>query len=70
MDIVACQRLGETGKFIVKLLNRKGAQNVLEEKHKLRSINLYDDANTDMNNKRKSSLIKVFAHTIGNFMEW
>ena len=52
MGIVACHRLGETGRVFVKLLNRKDAQNVLKEKHKLRSINLYDD-NTDTNNKRK-----------------
>ena len=52
MDIVACHRQRETGRVIVKLLNRKDAQNVLKEKHKLRSINLYDD-NTDTNNKRK-----------------
>ena len=52
MDIVACHRLGETGRAIVKLINRKDAQNVLEEKRKLRSINLYDD-NTDTYNKRK-----------------
>ena len=53
VQIVACHRLGETDRVIVKLLNRKDTQNVLEEKHKLRSINLYDDANTDTNNKRK-----------------
>ena len=53
MDIVACHRLGETGRVIAKLLNRKDAQNVLEEKHKLRSINLYDGGNTDTKNKRK-----------------
>ena len=52
MDIVACQRLGETGKIIIKLLNRKDAQNVFQGKHKLRSISLYDDDNTDTN-KRK-----------------
>ena len=52
MDIVVCDRLGETGRVIVKLLNRKDAQNALKEKHKMRSINLYDD-NTDTNNKRK-----------------
>ena len=52
MDIVACHRQRETGRVIVKLLNRKDAQNVLKEKHKLRSINLYDDS-TDTNNKRK-----------------
>ena len=33
-------------------MNRKDAQNVLKEKHKLRSINLYDN-NTDTNNKRE-----------------
>ena len=52
MDAVACHRLGETGRVIIKLLNRSDAQDVLKEKHKLRSINLYDD-NTDTNNKRK-----------------
>ena len=52
MDIVACHRLGETVRVIVKLLNRKDAQNALKEKHKMRSINLYDD-NTDTNNKRE-----------------
>ena len=53
MDIAACHRLGESGRVIVKLLNRKDAQNVLKEKNKLRSINLYD-VNTDTNNKRKT----------------
>ena len=52
MNLVACHRLGEMGRVIVKLLNRKDAQNVLKEKHKLRSINLYDD-NTNTNKKRK-----------------
>ena len=52
MDIVVCHRLGGIGRVIVKLLNRKDAQNVLAEKHKLRSINFYDD-NTNTNNKRK-----------------
>ena len=40
MNLVACHRLGETGRVIVKLLNKKDAENVLEEKHKLRCINL------------------------------
>ena len=52
MDIVDCHRLGETGSLTTKLLNRKDVQNVLEERQKLRSINLYDDDNTDTNNKR------------------
>ena len=51
VDIVVCHRLRETGRVIVKLLNRKYAQNVLEEKHKLRIINLYGD-NTDTYNKK------------------
>ena len=33
MDIGAFHRLGETGGIIVKLINRKDAQNVLQEKH-------------------------------------
>ena len=65
MDTAACHRSGETGRVIVKLLNRKDHQNVLGEKHKLRSINLYDS--TDTYNKRK---IFAFAHTIANFMVW
>ena len=52
MNIVACDRLGKSGSVVVKLLNRKDAQNVLKEKHELRSINIYDD-DTDTNNKRK-----------------
>ena len=52
MNIVACRRFGETRRVIVKLLNRKDAQNVLEKKNKWRSINLYDD-NINTNNKRK-----------------
>ena len=52
MEIVACQRLGETGRVIVKLVNRKEAQNISDEKRKLRSINLYDH-NTNTNNKWK-----------------
>ena len=60
MDIVACHRLGKTGRVIVKLLNRKDDQNVLEEKHKLRSINLHDDDNTDINNKRKIFINQSF----------
>ena len=58
-DIVSCHRLGETSRIIVKLLNRKDAQNVLEENHKLRSINLYDD-NTNTNNKRKIFINQSF----------
>ena len=53
MDIVACHSLGETSRVIVKSLNRKDAQNILEENHQLRSINPYDD-NTGSNNRRKT----------------
>ena len=71
MDIVACHRLGETGRVIVKLLSRKDTKIILEEKHKFRSFDLYFD-NSDTNNKRKifinQSLVQAFVHTIGNFM--
>ena len=67
MDIGACYRLGETGSVIVKLLNRKDAQNVLREKHKLRSINSMM-LTLIPTIKEKSSLIKAFVHPTGNFM--
>ena len=54
MEIVACRQLGKTGMVIVKLLNRKHTQNVMEEKTKLRGINIYDDDITGSNNKRKN----------------
>ena len=57
MKKVACHRLGKTGRVIVKLINRKDAQNVLEERHKLRIINHYDDDNTNSNNNKK-----IFIH--------
>ena len=69
MDIIACHRLGETGRVIVKLLNRKDAQNVLKEKHKSRSINIYDD-NTDTNNKRKIFINQSLWPNYRNFMVW
>ena len=67
MDIVGCHRLEETGKVIAKLLNRKDAQNILEEKHELRSI-IVMVITPIPTIKGKSSLAKAFAHTIGNFM--
>lgn len=35
MDIVACHRLEKANRVIVKLLNRKDAQYIFEEKYKL-----------------------------------
>ena len=70
IGIVACHRLRETGKVIVKLLNKKDGQNVIEEKHKLKSINLYDMITLIPTTEEKSSVIKAFAHTIANFMVW
>ena len=35
MDIVDCHRLEKTNRVIVKLLNRKDAQYIFEEKYKL-----------------------------------
>ena len=63
-DKVVCHRLGDTSGVIVKLLNRKDGQNVFEEKHKFRSINLYDD-NTDINNKRIIFINQSFCSNYG-----
>ena len=52
METAACHQLGKTSR-VVKLLNRKNAKNVLEEKYKLKSINIYVDDNTDRNDRRK-----------------
>ena len=41
MDIVVCHRLRKTNRVIVKLLNRKDSQYILENKFKLRNIELY-----------------------------
>ena len=64
VDIVACQRLGETGRIIVKLLKREDAQTVLEEKHK-REVSIFMMITAIPAIKEKSSLTKAFAHTIG-----
>ena len=69
VDIVACQRLGETGRIIVKLLKREDAQTVLEEKHK-REVSIFMMITAIPAIKEKSSLTKAFTHTIGNFMIW
>ena len=42
MDIVAYHRLRKTNRVIVKLLNRKDSQYILERKFKLRNIVLYN----------------------------
>ena len=55
MDIVACHRLGKTNRVIIKLLNCKDSQYILEKKYKLRNIALYND-----NESEKSSNRKIF----------
>ena len=53
MDIVACHRLGKTNRVIVKLLNRKDSQYILEKKYKLRNIALYNHDESENSNSRK-----------------
>ena len=53
MDIVACHRLGKTNRVIVKLLNCKDSQYILEKKHKLRNIALYNNDESENSNSRK-----------------
>ena len=53
MDIVACHRLGKTNRVIVKLLNRKDSQYILEKKYKLKNIALYNHDESEDSNSRK-----------------
>ena len=53
MDIAACYRLGKTNRIIVTLLNRKDSKYILEKKHQLRNIALYNDDGGKNNNSRK-----------------
>ena len=53
MDIVACYRLGKTNRVIVKLLNCNDSQYILEKKHKLRNIALYNNDESENSNSRK-----------------
>ena len=71
MDIVACHRLVKKNRIIVKILNRKYSQCILEEKYKLRNVVLYDHDKSDNSNRsRRIFIIKAFACTIENFMIW
>ena len=53
MDIVACHRLGKVNRVIVKLLNCKDSQYILEKKYKLRNIALYNHDESENSNSRK-----------------
>ena len=53
MDIVACHWLEKTNRVIVKLLNHKGSQYILEKKHKLRNIVFYNHDESENSNSRK-----------------
>ena len=53
MDIVACHRLGKTSRVIVKLLNHKDSQCILEKKNKLKNIALYIQDQSKNRNSRK-----------------
>ena len=57
MDIVTCHRLGKTNRVIVKLLNHKDSQNILEEKYKLRNIVLYNHDDSENSNKIRKIFI-------------
>ena len=50
---MACHRLGKTNRVIVKLLNRKDSQYILEKKYKLRNIALYNHDESENSNSRK-----------------
>ena len=53
IDIATCHRLGKTNRVIVKPLNRKDSQYVLEKKYKLRNIALFNHDECENSNSRK-----------------
>ena len=55
LDIVACYRLGSTDRTIIKLLNRKHAVKLLENKNKLKYVDFYENSSEENCNKNLSS---------------
>ena len=53
LDIVACHRLGKKNRVVVKLLNRKDSQCILEKKFKLRNFALHNHDDSKNSNSRK-----------------
>ena len=53
MNIVACHWLEKTNRVIIKLLNCKDSQYILEKKHKLRNIAFYNHEKSENSNSRK-----------------
>ena len=53
MDIVACHRLGKTNRVMVKLLNCKDSQYILEKKYKLKNTALYNHDESKSSNSMK-----------------
>ena len=71
MDIVARHRLGKTNSVIVKLLNRKDSQYILEKNHYITVwLHYIITMRARTATVGKSSLIKPFARTIEGFMVW
>ena len=56
-QIVACHRLGKSGRTTVKFLNRKDAENILTNKKKIRDIDMSvivtDDTEVKSDQSRK-----------------
>ena len=68
MDIVACHRMGKIT-VIVKLLNHKDSQYILEKKYKLRNIALYNH-DESKNGNSTEIFINQSLCTIECFMIW
>ena len=47
LDIVACHRHGSTDRTIVKLLNWKDAVKLLENKNKMKYVDLYENSSKE-----------------------
>ena len=70
MDIVACHRLGKVNRVIVKLLNCKDSQYILERKYNQAILCYIITIRVRTATVGNSSLMKAFAHIIESFMVW
>ena len=55
-DLVACHRLANSNRNIIKVLNRKHAEQILNNKSKLKGMNFSDISNTSDNIDEKASV--------------
>ena len=55
-DLVVCHRLTKSDKIVVKVLNRKQAEKIMNNKSKLKGMNFSDIVNTSNNIDEEASV--------------